>query len=142
MEAGHFAVGAKQVYTGIAPFSGTYGSGRTSIGKAWCDCRSARFDLDLYDRLYLPNCIDNSVSVLDNAGNLALKFGGYANYDSQLVAPEAKDKKPAVPVGYIPLGWPIGAGVSDEHVYVCDQLNRSVVRADKSYAAEEACAVK
>jgi len=140
MEAGHFVVGAKQVYTGIAPFSGTYGSGRTSIGKAWCDCRSARFDIDMYDRLYLPNCIDNSVSVLDNAGNLVLKFGGYANYDSQYVPAGAKG--PAAPTAYVPLGWPIGAGVSEEHVYVCDQLNRNVVRADRTYAAEETCTVK
>jgi sugar lactone lactonase YvrE len=140
MEVGHFAVGAKQVYTGIAPFSGTYGSGRASIGKAWCDCRSARFDLDRYDRLYLPNCIDNSVSILDNAGNLVHKFGGYANYDSQRVPEDAKG--PAVPTAYVPLGWPIGTGVSDEHIYVCDQLNRCVVRVDRTWAATETVAVR
>jgi hypothetical protein len=135
LEAGHFAVGAKQVYTGIAPFSGTYGSGRASIGKAWCDCRSARFDLDRYDRLYLPNCVDNSVSVLDNAGNLVLRFGAYGNYDS--AGPGS-----AVPKPEIPLGWPIGVGVSDAHIYVCDQINRRIVRVDKTCSAEETCEVK
>jgi DNA-binding beta-propeller fold protein YncE len=144
MEAGHYIVGAKQVYTGIGPFSGTYGTGRPSTGKGWCDCRSARFDLDMYDRLYLPNAADNSVRIYDNAGNVVLDFGGYANYDSQHVPAGAKNgaAKPAVPTAYVPLGWPIGTGVSEEHIYVCDQLNRCVVRADKTYAASETTEIK
>jgi DNA-binding beta-propeller fold protein YncE len=138
-EAGHFVVGAKQVFTGIAPYSGTYGTGRASLGKGWCDCRSARFDLDMYDRLYLPNCIDNSVRVYDNAGNIVIEFGGYANFDSQYV-PKGK-KTPAVVTKHIPLGWPIGTGVSEKHIYVCDQLNRCVVRVDVKHAAEAVCTV-
>lgn len=140
MEAGHYIVGAKHVYTGIGPFSGTYGTGRSSTGKRWCDCRSARFDLDMYDRLYLPNCVDNSVRIYDNAGNVILDFGGYANYDSQYI-PEG-GTKPAVQTAYIPLGWPIGTGVTDNHIYVCDQLNRCVVRVDMSYTIEATCAAK
>jgi len=140
MEAGHYIVGAKHVYTGIGPFSGTYGTGRPSTGKGWCDCRSARFDLDMYDRLYLPNAVENSVRIYDNAGNVVLDFGGYANYDSQFVPAGAK--APAVPTNYVPLGWPIGTGVSESHVYVCDQLNRCVVRADKTWALDETVGVK
>src|SRR5262249_20108036 len=36
----------------------------------------------------------------------------------------------------IPLAWPIGVGVSYNHIYVCDQLNRRIVRVDKTWAAE------
>ncbi|MHC4917701.1 MAG: tetratricopeptide repeat protein, partial [Planctomycetota bacterium] len=139
MEAGHFVLGARQAYTGIAPFSGTYGTGRSSTGKGWCDCRSARFDIDMYDRLYLPNAAENSVRIYDNAGNVVLDFGGYANFDSQYVA-EGK-KLPAVPTKYVPLGWPIGTGVSEKHIYVSDQLNRCVVRVDVSHATEAVCPV-
>ncbi|HOX04810.1 MAG TPA: hypothetical protein PK280_00295 [Planctomycetota bacterium] len=145
MERGNFLGGAVAAYPGVAPFSGGSGAGTGRyeyFGKTFCDCRSARFDLDRYDRLYLPNCVTNSVRVCDNAGNTVVEFGGYANYDSQYLPPELKDGKPAAPVGYIPLGWPIGTGVSDEHIYVCDQLNRSVVRVDKSYSAEETVDVK
>jgi hypothetical protein len=135
MQSGHYFAGAKQVYPGAAPFSGTYNTGRPSIGKSWCDCRSLRFDLDRYDRLYLPNAVTNSVKVLDNAGNLMVEFGAYGNCDS--AGPDSKIPKPD-----IPLGWPIGVGVSDEHIYICDQLNRRIVRVDKTYAAEGSCVVK
>jgi hypothetical protein len=139
MEAGHFILGAKQAYIGIGPFSGTYGTGRSSTGKRWCDCRSARFDIDMHDRLYLPNAVENLVRIYDNAGNKILDFGGYANYDSQYVPEGAK--QPLVKTDYIPLGWPIGTGVSDEYIYISDQLNRSVVRVDKSYAATATCTI-
>ena len=142
LEAGHFAVGATKVYPGIAPYSGSIETGRTCVGKVWCDCRSARFDLDRYDRLYLPNCVDNSVSILDNAGNLVVKFGSYGNFDSQFVPPDTKDQKPLVAVPEIPLGWPIGVGVSDEHIYICDQMNRRIVRVDKTYTFETVMDVK
>jgi hypothetical protein len=135
LQAGHFMAGATAVYPGIAPFSGAYNSGRASIGKRWCDCRSARFDLDRYDRLYLPNCVTHSIRIYDNAGNVILDFGAYGNFDS--AGPTSKVRRPE-----IPLGWPIGVGVSDKSIYVCDQLNRRIVRADRVYAVEQLCPVK
>ena len=132
MENGHFLHGAQAVYPGFAPFSGSAGTsetGRPPMGRENCACRSPRFDLDGYDRLYIPNAVSGRVRILDNAGNEILAFGEYGNRDS--AGPGSKVPQPA-----IPLAWPIGVGVGRERIYVCDQLNRRVVRVDQTWSAE------
>ena len=53
-----------------------------------------------------------------------------------------KAGKPTVATPAIPLGWPTGVGVSEDHVYVNDTYNRRAVRVDKTYAAEAVCEIK
>jgi len=137
MENGNFFAGATQVYPEFAPFSGAVNSptGKPPIGRENCACRSPRFDIDPYDRLYIPNAVVNSVRIHDNAGNLILTFGSYGNYDS--AGPDS-----LIPDPEIALGWTIGVGVSEEYIYVCDQLNRRILRADKTYEAHITCDIK
>ena len=78
------------MYPGVAPFSGGGYGGNTSC----CVCRVSRFDLDRYGRLALPNVVSNSVTVVDNAGNVIGEFGKYGNFDSQYVPPGSADGKP------------------------------------------------
>jgi hypothetical protein len=125
--------GVVQVYPGLGSFSGSRGC---------CACRSPRFDLDSYGRLYLPNTITFDVRVLDNAGNEISKFGAYGNFDSQWVPEDSKDRKPLVATPEIPLGWPLSAGASEKKIYVGDLYNRRVVRVDKKYAAEHVCEMR
>ncbi|MCG3178379.1 MAG: hypothetical protein BIFFINMI_00706 [Phycisphaerae bacterium] len=123
-------------YPGIAPFSGGgYGSNGSS-----CVCRVARFEVDRFGRVFLPNCVSNTVIVYDNAGNKVLEFGQYGNFDSQLPGPGRAASAIATPA--LPLGWPTGVGVSRKAIYVCDTLNRRVVRADKTWAAEATVSAK
>jgi sugar lactone lactonase YvrE len=134
-----FVEGAVRAYPGLAPFSHT-GFG----GNSCCVCRSPRFDLDRYGRLAMPNAVTNSVTVLDNAGNRIVEFGAYGNFDSQYVnrdTDRGKAGKPTVATPEIPLGWPTGVGVSEDHIYVNDTYNRRVVRVDKTFAAEAACPI-
>ena len=131
--------GALRVYPGLAPFSKAGLGGNTC-----CVCRGPRFDLDRYGRLALPNAVTSSVLLYDNAGNLLAEIGRYGNFDSQYVHPAAVDGekgKPAVAVPEIPLAWPTGAGLSEDHIYVNDTYARRVVRVDKTFAAEETCEV-
>lgn len=132
LENGHFMLGADAVYPELAPFSGSAGTsetGRPPLGRENCACRSPRFDLDRFDRLYVPNAVTGRVRVFDNAGNEILAFGDYGNQDS--AGPGSPVPGPA-----IPLAWPIGVAVSARHVYVADQMNRRIVRVDKSFASE------
>ena len=115
------------MYPGFAPFS----------GRGRCACRGARFDLDRYGRLAIPNAISTSVAILDNAGNLICEFGKYGNFDSQYVPPDSKDGKPLLATPEIPLAWPTCAGFSEKSVYVCDTYNRRVLRADFTWKAEQ-----
>jgi hypothetical protein len=120
--------GILNLYPGCGPISGWNCDGA-------CACTKPRFDVDEYGRLYIPNAITFKVSVQDNAGNEVVRFGAYGNFDCE--GPKSAEPKPD-----IPLGWPITVGASDKHIYVGDCLNHRVVRADKVWAAEEACEVK
>jgi hypothetical protein len=124
-------VGAAGSYTiPCGPLSGSW----NSLGDC-CHCTKPRFDVDGYGRLYIPNGVTYKVTVVDNADNPILSFGGYGNYDAQ--GPQSSEPKPE-----IPLGWPVLAGASDKYIYVGDALNHRVVRADKKFAAEETCEIK
>jgi hypothetical protein len=129
--------GGLAIYPGYAPFSG-----RGPVNGHGCACRGPRFDLDRYGRLALPNAFTNSVTLMDNAGNVIIEFGKYGNFDSQYVPPDSKDSKPLISTPDIPLAWPVGAGFTEKAVYVSDNYNRRIVRADMTWKAEEACAIK
>jgi len=128
MRGGNYFAGALAAYFGYAPLSGDHPDAGSFGRQGYCVCRVARFDLDRYDRLYLPNAVTNSVRVFDNAGNLLLEFGGYGNFDS------AGPQSP-IPTPEIPLGWPVGVGVSEDHIYISDMLNRRIVRVEPTYEA-------
>ncbi len=142
MNAGNFFAGADRYYPGLGPISGRHCDTPTAAKQGCCVCRGPRFDLDMFDRLYVPNAITNSVRVLDNSGNLICEFGGYGNFDSLFVPEGADGGKPICAGPEIPLGWPVGAASSENHVYVSDMLNRRVARVDKTWAAEKTVVVK
>lgn len=112
--------GVKQVYEAYGASSGF---------DAGCICTRTRFGLDRFDRLYLPDTLAFKVSVRDNNVNEIVSFGGYGNFDAQ--GPGSIEPEPE-----IPLGWATAVAASDEHIYIGDQLNHRVVRADKTWAAE------
>jgi len=95
-----------------------------------CVCKEARFDIDDFGRIYVPNVIDFCVRVYDNTGNLIHRFGRYGNADST-----GKDGQETAPA--IPLGWPMTCGVNrNGRVYIADVLNHRIVRADLFYETE------
>ncbi|HUT33133.1 MAG TPA: hypothetical protein VNE39_06630 [Planctomycetota bacterium] len=134
-------VGALALYPGLGPFSGGNYGGNSSC----CVCRVPRFGVDRYGRIAYPNVVTCSVTVIDNAGNPILEFGAYGNFDSQLVnpnLPQGKEGKPTVAVPEFPMAWPTGAGASEAHIYVLDTLDKRVLRADKTWAAEARAEIK
>jgi len=122
-----FVENAVKAYPGLGSMSGAFGTG--------CRCRQPMFQLDKWGRLFIPNAVTYSVAVVDNAGNDILRFGHYGNVDSA-------GAESLVPVPEIPLGWPEAVGVSRDHIYVADVLNRRIVRLVKTYAAENVVPVK
>jgi hypothetical protein len=115
--------GATKAY----PMLGTY-----SVG---CACKTPRFEVDDYGRLYIPSAYTCSVQVVDNEGNEITKFGYYGNYDNG--GPESAKPKPAIPLAY-----PMAAKASFKHIYVADEANRRVVRLEPTWKGEETCEVK
>jgi DNA-binding beta-propeller fold protein YncE len=113
-----FFEGAVTVYPHLAP--------RTSGG---CVCKEARFDLDDYGRLYVPDVHDFCIRVYDNAANLVCTLGGYGNADARGGGAAASPE--------IPFGWPMTCGINGAgRLYVGDVLNQRIVRVDLGYAAE------
>ncbi|MFH1023196.1 MAG: hypothetical protein V1809_07380 [Planctomycetota bacterium] len=97
-----------------------------------CVCGAGRFDLDGFDRIYVPDAGRCRINVLDTAGNELCHFGGYGNMDSQGSAS-------AVSLPEIPLAWPGVVATSPEAVYVGDWLNVRVVRVKPAYAVSAEC---
>ncbi len=126
--------GVRHAYLNYGCFSGV-GYNTEGAEGGGCVCARSRFDLDRYDRLYVPSPVNFKVSVRDNNDNEIVRFGAYGNYDDQ-GAPGGK----AGPA--IPLGWPTAVAAGEDFIYVGDQLNCRIVRADKTWAAEAACDVK
>jgi sugar lactone lactonase YvrE len=103
-----------------------------------CTCKEARYDLDHYGRLYIPNVLTYRITVVDNAGNVIKRIGHYGNADSMGEGPKSPVKKPAIPLGY---PMTVGAAPDHNHIYVGDSINNRIVRIDTSYDAEATCAV-
>ena len=120
----YFFEGATTVYPGLSP--------RADRG---CVCKEARFDLDPFGRLYVPDALQFCIRVYDNAGNLIARFGHYGNADS--AGPDSLLPQPP-----IPLGWPMSCSIDRAgHLYVADVLNQRIVRIDLRSDAEAICPV-
>jgi len=118
------AYGALKMYPdGFGPFSGTPG------GDGSCTCRTPRFDLDLYGRLFIPNALACRVALTDNNANVITYFGEYGNSDSR--GPYSGLSIPA-----IPLAFPVGVAVSEDFIYICDMYNNRVAQVKMNYVLD------
>jgi len=106
--------------------------GISHIPLFYCNCENTRFDVDEFGRVWYPDLARFRVCVLDTNGNELTSFGRYGNADAP-VEPGQKE---------IPLAWLIGVGVSDKYAYMGDSINRRLLRAKLTYAAEETCAIE
>jgi hypothetical protein len=103
----------------------------------YCNCENTRFDVDEFGRVWYPDLGRFRVVVLDTGGNEIAHFGGYGNAES--CGPESKDKSLADPD--LAFAWLIGVGATDKYAYMGDSINRRMLRAKLTYAAEESCPV-
>jgi hypothetical protein len=90
-----------------------------------CSCFKASFDLDFYERSFVPAAQTCSVNVLDANGNVAARLGSYGNIGDLAVG-----KPPAFDL-------PRSVAVTDEALWVHDLQHWAVVKSKLSYAAEE-----
>lgn len=109
--------GEDRVYLpGLGAFSGPGSDGD------YCGCRSPRFEVDPYGRLFIPNAVTQRIAVVDNNDNPILTFGEYGNRD-------------AAGPG-IPFAFPGGVATSEDYIYVADEVNTRMVRVKMEYALE------
>jgi hypothetical protein len=98
-----------------------------SQGGPGCACRNARFDLDDFGRLFIPDAVAGRIEVTDGNANTILFIGGRGK------AGEAAG---------IELGWPAMVAACDRALYIADYLRCRIVRVKLEYAAEETCEVR
>lgn len=91
-------------------------------------CRTPSFGVDGYGRVYYPTSLLPQVSVIDNEGNIVLKFGTYGNRDSMGGLPGD-----LVPTSDIPLAYPNSVDVTDRFIYVSDVVNIRVLQIEKIF---------
>jgi hypothetical protein len=135
-------------YGGVGPMIGSPQS---------CTCIKCTFDLDGYERAFVPMFNTATVNVLDSNGNVIARFGGYGNIDCQgenspvpdpktgLLRPrrpdDPKDLKSPLAEKKLAFCMPYDVAAGDGVMYVRDPGNRTMVRARLVYAAEEAVPV-
>jgi hypothetical protein len=112
--------------------------GISHVDLHYCNCENTRFDVDEFGRVWYPDLNRFRAVVLDTAGNEITHFGGYGNPENR--GPESAAEGLKQPD--IALGWLIGVGATDRYVYLPDSMNRRLLRAKITYAAEETCDVK
>jgi hypothetical protein len=96
-----------------------------------CACERMSFDVDGFGRVFAPDTVRFQLVLMDTNGNPMGRLGTFGNIDSQLKGKAA-----------LRFAWPQMVAVSDEAVYVADNLNCSILRLRVAYAAEESCAVR
>jgi DNA-binding beta-propeller fold protein YncE len=111
--------GAAWIHYGVSP-----------VPFGHCTCPTAPFDLDGFDRIAAVDDANCNVKLIDSNGNLILRFGQYANWDSQ--GPDSPVPMPALPLASANL-----IACAQDFVTVFDKLNNRLLRARIRYAAEE-----
>jgi hypothetical protein len=100
-------------------------------GAYYCSCEQMRFDVDGFGRVFAPDVVRYQIAVMDSAGSPIGRFGTYGNIDAQSRGGAA-----------LRFAWPLHVAAGDRAVYVGDPLNRSVLRAELTYAREGTCEVR
>lgn len=108
-------------YGGVSPVSADYNT---------CSCLKASFDLDLYERSFVPAGHTYTVNAIDANGNVVARLGGYGNR-SDLVP----GKPPAFDI-------PRSVAVTDTALWVHDAQLRALVKSKLIYAMEETTPIK
>jgi len=92
-------------------------------GPNHCNCASGRFDLDPFERLWIPDAIRSRIDVVDSNGNTILVVGRHgAPADSEGTN--------------IRFGYPKMVAVTDLGCYVMDFFHRRAVKLDLHYRAQ------
>ncbi|MBL8028982.1 MAG: hypothetical protein JNL74_21345, partial [Fibrobacteres bacterium] len=100
-----------------------------------CVCRSPRFDLDPYGRLFVPDAITCQVSVADNAGNMIHRFGKYGNIDSRGTLSGLPTQE-VINGSEVPLCFPTSAAATEDYIYVADFMNYRIAKVKMVYSAD------
>jgi hypothetical protein len=122
-------------------------------GSAGCTCWRSQFDLDGFERVFVPASQTCTVNILDANGNLILRLGGYGNADSMgrespvrdpktgAFRPrrpdDPKDLKSPLAEPEIAFLEPATIAVTPAALYVLDRGNERIVRVGLAYGAEE-----
>jgi hypothetical protein len=91
-------------------------------GYSWSDGMQARFALDYYGRLFLPEIHRNSVAIVDAGGNFILRVGQYGNADDR--GPEIR----MADTRFI--------GVSETRLFINDAVNKRILSVRLGYQKE------
>jgi hypothetical protein len=122
--------GAEWMYGGVGFCGKNSGNG--------CACHNTRFILDSFARSFAPEVDRYKVAVLDGAGNLIMRIGGYGNADS--AGPASREK-----LGGDEVGLMHGAYVAthtDRRLYIADPSNDRIVSVKLDYHAGETVPLK
>ena len=107
--------GALWYFRGYGPIP----PGNLNWGDPSCTCMGARFSVDDFGRLFVPDVFSFAVNVLDASGNLITRLGHYGNADDPGLA----------------LAWGAYTSCSGGKLFISDMANRRVLMVGLASAA-------
>jgi hypothetical protein len=116
--------GAKWQFHGLGPIPAQY-QGVTHVER--CVCRGARFDLDQFGRIFVPDALRKRITVLDSGGNVLFRFGRPGNLDS-----DGRD---------LALSSPWWVAAAADRVYVSDRGAWRILRLKLAPRTSATCVV-
>lgn len=93
-----------------------------------CKCDQGNFDLDPFDRLYVPDSMTARVQVVDRNNNRIVSLGEYGNADA--------NKPGSKPVAKLPVCWPCSVSAGEKYLYIADTMNNRILRVKLIYMKE------
>lgn len=121
--------GAEWAYYGFSPMH------QKDVESSRCNCESARFDLDDFGRLFIPDAMRASIAVIDANANPILRLGGYGNMD-------ARGPGSPAPMPDVAFAWPLVVFAGDDACYVADTVNHRILKVKLDYQAVEKAVVQ
>lgn len=112
--------GAEWQFHGISPVPAQY-QGVTHVER--CVCTGARFDVDPFDRVFVPDTFRDRFTVLDSAGNLICRFGQYGNRDGTGLG----------------LNHAANIVTDDDYAFIGDGGNRRLLKVKFAYKTSATC---
>ncbi|MEX0700812.1 MAG: hypothetical protein WD069_01840 [Planctomycetales bacterium] len=95
-----------------------------------CSCEQLRFAVDGFGRIFAPDTLRFQLAVLDTNGELIGRFGNYGDADAQPANGAA-----------LRFAWPRLIAANSRTLYVYDDVNGALLRAEIAYQAEKTAAM-
>jgi hypothetical protein len=102
---------------------------------ARCNCEYTAFDMDFFDRMFIPDALRFSVEIIDKEKNTLLRLGRYGTWADADDKESSAKQEPE-------LGWVTCVRVADNVCLIGDHINHRLWKVHLGYAFKADAEIK